>query len=80
MKLTAKEASAKRCQEGFGPGPMSSDGNTHISMHSYGASFAVATSPFCCIAGGCMAWRWTDQRTLDGEFTGYCGKAGPVSA
>ena len=75
MILTQSEAATRRCQEGFGPGPMSSDGNTHIAMASYGGAYAVATSPSCCIAGRCMAWRWSG-RTIDGEFTGYCGKAG----
>jgi hypothetical protein len=55
---------------------MSYDGRTHMAMQYSGGAYAVATSPTHCIAGQCMAWRWTDQRTGDGEFTGYCGKAG----
>lgn len=78
MKLTVKEASTKRCQEGFGPGPMSPNGNTFVAMYGGGVGYAVATSPTNCIAGGCMAWRWTNDRTDDGEFIGYCGKVGLV--
>ena len=31
-----------------------------------------------CIASGCMAWRWTDVWTDDGDRGGYCGLAGKI--
>ena len=73
MKVTAKEAAAKRCQEGFASGPVA---NFSGSIALYSASYhAQPTSPMFCIAGGCMAWRWSDKCTIDGELLGYCGKA-----
>jgi len=76
MILTEEEAKTKRCQEGFGPGPMSQEGNTHIAVYQAGAAFAQITSPSYCIGGKCMAWQWHGgARTIDGFFVGYCGKA-----
>jgi hypothetical protein len=76
MKLTALEANGKRCQEGFGPGPMSQNGVSSMSMAGAGYAYVVNMTPMNCIAGGCMAWQWTDERTIDGHLLGYCGKAG----
>jgi hypothetical protein len=59
---------------------MSQNGNTHIAISGGAYGYACPTTPTNCIAGNCMAWRWTDQRTDDGEFTGYCGKGGPLSS
>jgi hypothetical protein len=77
MLITAKEAATKRCQEGFASAPVMNSGGASMMVMA-GSCFAQATSPMFCIAGQCMAWRWTDQRTLDGGLLGFCGKAGPV--
>lgn len=78
MIVTVQEASTKRCQESYGP-PLSPTGAIYsTSTVSYGAgsmgySMAVGTSPSYCIGPACMAWKFAGQ-TIDGEFTGRCGK------
>jgi hypothetical protein len=76
MKITAQEASTKRCQEGFAAGPVMpySGAMTMGAAAVSGTWIAQPTSPMNCIAGGCMAWQWTDHRTTDGDLLGYCGK------
>lgn len=74
MILTVEEAKTRRCQEGFGPGPMSPNGMTFVAMA--GTCYAQATSPTCCIGPDCMAWCWAHHRTIDGVQLGFCGKVG----
>lgn len=77
MKITVEESKTKRCQEGFASGPVVDLGGRSM-MSMAGSSFAYPTSPMFCIGPGCMAWRWSKERTNDGASLGFCGKAHPV--
>lgn len=93
MLLTATEAATRRCQEGFAasdgvsftsgtmiytaeyvpPTPIYAGGAGMINITSQGP-----TAPYNCLGPQCMGWRFTERRTIDGTFLGYCGKAGRI--
>ena len=39
------------------------------------AKDGAVTSPACCVASDCMAWRWSDDWP-DASTPGFCGMAG----
>jgi hypothetical protein len=83
MLLTQEEARTKRCQESFGPPmatiqPASISPNSIFYANALGGVGPFVSSPTNCIASGCMAWRWSDHTTIDGNPLGSCGKAGII--
>lgn len=65
MIVTEKDARRKTCHMTLGPSAY----NQQSGGHDYPAEMM-------CGGASCMAWRWVDAISDDGEGCGYCGLAG----